>query len=219
MFRPFRLVTIGALALAIYAGFFALPGGGRTPSGTYDADQVANYEVEAWKAAKVHNEFSVFLNMVLLLREQHQFTWFRAVQEGYYGAKALNVFSDMTGRYERIMPDLEDAADVERAAKGLSFDPAAVARAQLNWMVTARLPDLNATDQVAAMMAEDYGLRYGVRPDQVFAAAAPRAEAFKMWMAPSVEPDYPTINKLLIESHRTLRLSLQRARAPRPSQR
>ena len=219
MFRPFRLLTLGALALAIYAGFFAVPGGGRTPSGTFDADQVAAYEVEAWKAAKVHNEFSIFLNLTLMLREQHQYTWFRAAQEGYYAAKAINVFSDMTGRYERILPDLRDAADVERAAKGLSFDPEAVARAQLNWMVTARLPDLNATDQVAAMMAEDYGLRFKVRPDQVFAAAAPRAEAFKMWVAPGIEPDYPTITKLLIESHRSLHLGLQRARAPRPSPR
>jgi len=43
----------------------------------------------------------------------------------------------------------------------------------------------------------------------------PRAEAFKMWLMAPVDPDYQTIGKLLIESHRALRAGLDRARAPR----
>jgi hypothetical protein len=214
MFRPFRILVLGALALATYAVFFAVPGGAEGAN-TFDADQVAMYEVEVWKSVKVHADFPVFVNTVQMLRELHHETWFRSVQQGYYLARAMNTFTDLTGRYERILPDLEDAAAVEKAAKDMAFDPKAVARAQLNWMVTARLPDLNGTDQVAALMAEEYSLRYRMRPDQVFAAASPRAEAFKMWLLTPVDPDYATITKLLIESHRALRIGLERARTPR----
>jgi hypothetical protein len=54
-----------------------------------------------------------------------------------------------------------------------------------------------------------------VRPDQVFAAASPRSEAFKMWLSTTTDPDYATISKLLIESHRALHTGLTRARAAR----
>jgi hypothetical protein len=216
MFRPFRILVLGALGLLVWAAFFDVPGG-TVGATAFDADKVANYEVETWKAAKVHSEFSIFINAVMMIREQQHFTWFRSVQEGYSLARALNVFVDLNGRYERVLPDLEDAAAVEKTAKHMTFDPAVVARAQLNWMVTARMPNLGEEDQVASLMAEEYGLRYHVRPDQVFSAAAPRASAFKMWISTTIDPDYPTIAKLLIESHRALRLDLERARAPRPA--
>jgi hypothetical protein len=209
MFRPFRVLMLGALALLIYAGFFNVPGG-TVGAPTFDPDRVALYESQMWQAAKVHSEFSIFLNAVMMVREEQRFTWFRSVQEGYSLARAMNVFPDLDRRYERILPDLEDAAAVEKTAKQMAFDPAEVARAQLNWMVTARMRTLVDQDEVASLMAEDYGLRYHLRPDQVYAAAAPRAEAFKVWLSPNVDPDYPTITKLLSESYRALRLSLQR---------
>ena len=74
-----------------------------------------------------------------------------------------------------LLPELTDAAAAERAAHDLNFDPAAVARAQLTWMVTARMPNINDTDSVAGLMAEDYGLRFRVRPDQVAARGHVRA--------------------------------------------
>ena len=216
MLRPFRILVLGGLALFIYSAFYALPTDDAT-AGMFDADKVANYEVEMWKAARVHSEFSIFLNATMMLREQHRLTWFRAAQEGYSLSRALNLFVELNSKYERVLPDLTDAAAAERAAHDLKFDPAAVARAQLTWMVTARMPNLNDTDSVAGLMAEDYGLRFRVRPDQVVAATTPRADAFKIWLAPGIEPDYTTISKLLIESHRALRLGLERARAPRSS--
>lgn len=214
MFRPFRIIVIGGLALLIYTVFFAQPTDSATTR-TFDADQVAGYEVDAWKAAKAHSEISVFLNATMMLREQQRLTWFRAAQEGYGLSRGLNAFVDLTSRYERILPDLESAAAAQKAATNAAFDPAVLARTQLTWMVTARMDGLNGTEQVATLMAEEYAMRFHVRPDQVFDAAAPRAEAFKMWLAPGPDPDYQTIGKLLIESHRALRAGLERARAPR----
>jgi hypothetical protein len=216
MFRPFRILVLGALALLVYVGFFDVPGG-TVGAPTFDPDKVAQYESQMWQAAKVHSEFSVFLNAVLMVREQQRFTWFRAAEEGLSIAKAMNVFVDLTGKYERVLPDLEDAASVEKAAKQMAFDPAEVARDQLNWMVTVRMPLLTDQDQIPSLMAEEYGLRYHASPDLMFAAAAPRAEAFKLWLSTAVDPDYPTITKLLTESYRALRVGLQRAQTRRPA--
>jgi len=214
MFRPFRILVIGGLALLIYTAFFALPPESATTK-TFDADLVANYEMETWKAAKVHSELPIFVNATMMVRAQQRLTWFRAAQEGYSLARALNGFVDLTSRYERVLPDLEDAAAAQKAGTDATFEPASVARAQLNWMVTTRMENLNGTEQVATLMAEEYGMRFHVRPDQVYDAAVPRAEAFKMWLMAPVDPDYQTIGKLLIESHRALRAGLDRARAPR----
>ena len=66
-------------------------------------------------------------------------------------------------------------------------------------------------EQIVATYAD------ALRPDQVYAATAPRAEAYKTWILGGPDPDYTTIGKLLVESYRNLKLVLQRARAPRPT--
>ncbi len=210
MFRPFRLLTWAVLALAVYLVFFAVPGGGPGEA-AFNPDRVAAYEVAAWQAAKAHQEFSTFANLVLMQREQHRYSWFRAVQASYYLAAAMNEFVDMQNRYERVLPDLEDALAVEKAWRKNTFDQAAVARAQLNWWVTARIPNLNDTDQIAQIMAGEYGPRYRLRPDQVFTAASLRARAFKMYQEAPI-PDWPTISKLLVESYEALQTAILRAR-------
>jgi hypothetical protein len=218
MFRPFRILVLGALALLIYAAFYAAPGN-KPDADAFDPDTVAGYELEMWKATKVHSEFSIFLNSTMMLRGVHRMTWFRAAQEGYSAARALNGFVFLTAKYERVMPDLEAALEVEKTAKQLTFDSAVIARTQLNWLVAARLrtPGDNDPGHIAALMAEEYGPRFRLRPDQVYAATAPRAEAYKMWISSGPDPDYATIGRLLIESYRALQLALQRAHAPRPA--
>lgn len=218
MFRPFRILVLGALALFVYAAFYAAPGN-KPAAEAFTPDTVAGYELEMWKAAKAHSELSIFLNSTMMLRDLNRMTWFRAVQEGYSASRALNGFVFLTAKYERVMPDLEAALEVEKTAKQLSFDTAAVARMQLNWLVAARLrsSDESETGHIASLMAEEYGPRFRLRPDQVYAATASRAEAYKMWITSGADPDYATIGKLLIESYRNLQLILQRVHAPRPS--
>jgi hypothetical protein len=218
MFRPFRLLVLGALALFVYTAFFAVPDS-KPDADAFDADTVAGYELEMWKAAKVHSELSIFLNSTMMLRGLNRMTWFHAAQEGYSASRALNGFVFLTAKYERVMPDLEAALEVEKTAKQLTFDTAAVARMQLNWLVAARLTNSadNETGHIASLMAEEYGPRFRLRPDQVYVAAAPRAEAYKMWISSRADPDYATIGRLLVESYRNLKLVLQRVRAPRPA--
>lgn len=212
MFRPFRLIMLAALTLGVYMGFFQVPDD-KGGVADFDPSVVAKHELEAWQAAKAKEEFGTFVAHTLQMRELHRYSWFRAAQTGLDMARTSLVFGDLRGRYERVLPNLEAVAAVEKTWKNAAFEPAEVARAELNWMVTARMPLLNDLNEVSAQMAEDYGLRFGLRSDQMFAAAAPRAEAFKTLITATVDPDWPSILALLEQSYRSLQQAL-RPRTP-----
>lgn len=199
---------VAALALGTYVGFFQIPDD-KPGVGDFDPAFVAMRELEAWQAARANEEFGTFIAHVLQLRELNRYSWFRAAQAGLETSRTTLVFGDLRGRYERVLPNLEAVATIEKNWKGAAFDPAAVARAQLNWMVTARTPALSELNDIASQMAEEYGLRYGMRSDQMFAAAAPRAEAFKLLITAEADPDWPGILALLEQSYTGLQRALR----------
>lgn len=210
MFRPFRLIMLAALALGVYVGFFQIPDD-KPGVADFNPSVVATREMEGWRAGRADEEYGAFIAHVLQMRELHRYTWFRAVQTGIDTARTSLVFGDLRGRYERVLPNLEAVAAVEKAYRRAAFEPAVVARTQLNWMVTARMPNLNDLNEISSQMAEEYGLRYGLRSDQMFAAAQPRAEAFKMMITSEADPDWPAILALLEQSY----VALQRALRPK----
>ena len=212
MFRPFRLIMLAVLSLGTYVGFFQIPDD-KPGVADFDPQVVAQHEIEAWQAAKGNEEVGAFIAHVLQARELHRYSWFRAAQAGLDMARTTSQFVDLRGRYERVLPSLEAVAAVEKGWKQAAFDPAVVARTQLNWMVTARMPNLNDTNEIAAQMAEEYGLRYGLRSDQMFSAAAGRAEAFKIMITSTTDPDWPGIRQLLEESYGVLQKTLTSASA------
>lgn len=212
MFRPFRLIMLALLALGVYAGFFQVPSD-KPGVAEFDPVVVAKREVEAWQAARAHEEVGAFVAHVLQARELHRYSWFRAAQVGLDMARTTTRFVDLRARYERVLPNLEAAAEVEKGWKKLDYNSADVARMQLNWMVTARLPNLNDTNEIASQMAEEYGMRYGMRSDQMFTPAASRAQAFKLMITSTTDPDWPGITELLIESYASLQKTLRGSRA------
>jgi hypothetical protein len=213
MLSPGRLILAALAAACVYGLFVAAPPGPRG-EGQYDAAVLAAREVEVWKAVRGREEFGVYLALVPMLREQHRYTWFRAAQASYYLSRAMTAFPGMRTRYERVLPDLEAAAAVERDWMGSTFDPAQVARAQLNWWVTRQMPNLNSVGQVAPLIAEEYSLRYRVASDAVMDAAFRRAEAADLADHGGADPDWRSITKLLTESHRAVQVALA-ARARR----
>jgi hypothetical protein len=215
MFRPVRLIVLAMLAAAVYFGFFAVPGGVRDPAG-FDPDRLAAHEVAVWRAAQAEDDIATYLNVVQMLREQQRYTWYHAADAGINLARATGQFVTMTTRFERLLPDLEAVATVERDWRQASFKPAEVARAQLNWWVTLKSPTLNARPDVPRIIARDFGLRYGLDPSVFEEAAGYRAEAVKLRDNAKVDPDWPAITKLLARSYRSLRTALQH-RAPTPA--
>jgi len=210
MFRPFRLLVLGGLVALIYFGFFAIPGGARDDT-AFDPDTLAEREVEVWKAAKAKDDFATYIGVVQMLREQQRYNWFHAIQAGYYLSEATGEFEGLSTRFERVLPNLEAAATIERDWRNASYQPEKVARAQLNWWVTLRQPNLSSRADVPRLVAEDYGLRYGADAGEFDEAATFRAEAVKLREATKIDPDWPTITKLLAKSNRALRTAIERA--------
>lgn len=210
MLRPFRLLALAGLVALIYFGFFAIPGGARDDT-AFDPDTLANREVEAWQAAKSRDDFATYIAVVQMLREQQRYNWFHALQAGYYLSEATGEFEGLSTRFERVLPDLETAATIERDWRNASYEPEKVARAQLNWWVTLKQPNLSTRADVPHLVAEDYGLRYGADAGEFEEAASFRAEAVKMREATKIDPDWPTIAKLLSKSNRALKVAIERA--------
>ena len=91
MFSVGRLLMAVVIGLLVYTAFFAVPPGARA-DGQFDPDKVAASELAVWKSAQAQDEFAVYTNLVLMLREQYRYSWFRAAQAGFYLARATTTF-------------------------------------------------------------------------------------------------------------------------------
>ena len=212
MFSPGRLLTFGIFAFLVYMGFYAVPGGMAGPS-DFDPEEVARHEVAAWRAARVREELPTFMSCVLYQRELHRMSWFRAVESGMALSKVLTTLPQMTNRFERSLPQLEQVASIEKTWKEAEFDPARVARSQLNWMITTKNPRQGDNAQRSAGdMADEWGMRFGIQPVFMFPAASDRADAFRQILGQPADPDWDQLTLLLTRSYTTLKTTLARAR-------
>ena len=103
-----------------------------------------------------------------------------------------------------MLPDLERAYTIARDWTGSTFDPAAVARAELAWWVARRDPDRNSPESVGALIAEENALIYGVPRDRVLEASILRARAGRLRDEGGEHADWATVAQLLMQSYRSL---------------
>lgn len=211
MFSPGRLLTLGIFAFLVYMGFYAVPGNA-PGSADFDPEVVARHEAAAWQSARVHEEFSTILSCVMYQRELHRLSWFRSVESGMALSKAIAQFPQMTSRFERIMPQLEQVATIEKTWKGAEFDPVIVARYQVNWMtMTRNSQQTNNAQRAVSEMAEELGLRFGLSSGYMMAVASDRAEAYRSVLPRNSSPDWDHVTLLLARSYTTLKTTLARA--------
>jgi hypothetical protein len=208
-----RVILLAVVVSVLYLLFFAVPYGNRD-AGEFNPATLAAREIDTWRAVKAKEEFSTYLNMAFQLREQNGYSWFRAAQASYYLARATMAFPRMQNRYERVLPDLESAASIEKHWRNASFDPVAVARAQLTWWVTARMPNANSVDQLTPLIAADYGQRYGIGEGRASDAARRRAQVTHLLDA-GPDPDWPAVTSVLTESYAALQRALAAPRRTR----
>lgn len=208
MLRPGRLLTAGVVTLLVYTVFYAEP---RTGPGAADFDPaaVARYEAAAWQAARARNELAVIINCTLYQRELHRMSWFRSAESAFPMARAIQQFLLMIDRFERVRPQLEEVASIERQWKEASFEPPRVARAQLNWMIMTR----DATRpgnlrQAVSNMDEDLSLRFGLQPGYASGAASERTQAYQLILGRGADPDWEAVTAMLARAYESLRTTL-----------
>jgi hypothetical protein len=149
--------TLLPVALLVVAGLVALtfvPPPGPRSLKAFDPDRVADLEVDIWQAYYKQERLRLFRGLLTLLREQNRYSWARATQQAFYFATAASTFATANGDYERVVPDLTKGFAVMRAWTGASFDPEAVAKAELAWWVARRVPGQDAPAHVGRLMAQ-----------------------------------------------------------------
>ncbi|MFN8062409.1 MAG: hypothetical protein U0Q12_24870 [Vicinamibacterales bacterium] len=211
-----RRLVIGFCAVAI-AGAVVVAGAMATPAPSasrsyrdFDPDRLAALELDMWQAYYAKERLRLFGDLVVSLREQFGYSWLDATRAAWSFARAAAWFGDATGDYERALPGLRAGYAIARARARASFDPAAVARAELAWWVARREPGNNAPHQVGALIAQQYALFYEVPVARVEAAGRLRAEAAALRDEGGAEADWAAVGATLTQAYRALRSSVAR---------
>jgi hypothetical protein len=205
--QRWALAIVGLLVVGAYAGCLATPSGGRE-MWRFDPDRTASLEVDMWKAYYEKRNVALFLDLVVMSREKYRYSWGQAARMGFYLARAAATFGNLRGDYEQVLPDLEAAYRMARAWTGASYDPAAVARAELAWWVARRFPGRDSPEQVGALIADLNVQLYGVTKDRVLEASVLRARAGKLRDLGGLDADWDEVSRLLHLSYRSLHSSV-----------
>lgn len=213
MRRFSRVLVVFAAVVAFGLAFALTPPRGPRSMRQFEPDRLASLEVRMWQAYYAKERARLFLLLVTLLREQYHYSWAGAAREAFHLARAAATFGDLRGNYDVVLPDLEAAYAQVRSWTDASFDPRAVARAELAWWVARRIPGRDSPDQIGQLIAEEYALLYETSRERMAEAARLRAEAAALRDASAAAPDWTTIARLLRQSYRELRLALATANA------
>src|SRR5262249_62204613 len=126
----------------------------------FDADRVADLEVQMWQSYYAKERARLFGLLVTLLHEQYHYSWATATRQGFHLARAAAKFGDLRSDYDTVLPELDTAYQIAKSSLGAGFDPQAVARAELAWWVARRIPGQNSPARVGDLMADSYALFY-----------------------------------------------------------
>jgi hypothetical protein len=196
-------VSVVVGALAVYGLVLHTPPGPRSIR-EFDPDRIAALEVDMWQAYYDKRNVRLFWDLTVMLREQRRYTWTKAATEGFYLARPAARFARMRGGYDAVLPDLEHAFRMAKDWTGATYDPAAVARAELAWWVARRDPKAQSPENVGRLIGELYATTYGVPIERVANAGRLRAEAAALRDRGRQQPDWDTISDLLHRSYREL---------------
>ncbi len=174
-------------------------------SPAFDADAVAESETRMWQAYYSGDRMQLGLELMELMREQYGFSLFEAKDCALLLARAAVKFQNANSDYERIvLDDLTAAYVCIQKASGGSFDPEAVARAELAWWVARRTPGNDSAEQVGALIADLYRLLYGSDMQAFHDAGVLRAQAAGLRDSGGKNAEWTRIEDLLKESYRKL---------------
>ena len=142
--RSARVLIVTSVIMAFALAFVLTPPRGPRSLRQFDADRLASLETRMWQAYYAKERVRLFGLLVTTLREQYHYPWATAALEGFHLARAASRFGDRKDHYEVVLPDLEAAYARVRSWSGATFDPRAVARAELAWWEARRIPGGNS---------------------------------------------------------------------------
>jgi hypothetical protein len=209
MRRSAWVASTAAVVLAFMVAFAVTPPAGPRSLRQFDPDRLASLETRMWRAYYDQQRVTLFSLLTMMLHEQYRYSWATAGVEAFHLARAAARFNDLTGDYDRVLPDLDAAYERTRSWTGAAFDPHAVARAELAWWIARRVPGQNDAEQVGLLIADEYALVYESSRERMAPAALLRAQAGALRDAHADRPDWGRILDLLQQSYRELHAALE----------
>jgi hypothetical protein len=205
-----RRVLIAVLGSVVaLAGIAVIPPSGPRTLRAFDADRMASLEVDMWQAYYAHENLRLFRGLVTMTHEQYRYPWGKSLRASFYLARAARTFGDSRSDYERVLPDLERAYSIAKDWTNSSFDPAAVARAELAWWVARRVPGQDAPENVGRLIAQENAQLFGVSEAKVLDSSVLRARAGKLRDDGGTRADWAQVSALLHQSYRGLYTAVQ----------
>ena len=195
------------LAIAVYVLFFMTPAGARSLR-EFDPDRTAALEVDMWQAYYKGENVRLFRGLVTLTHEQFRYSWARALQASFHLGRAAARFAKMRSDYETVLPDLEAGYTIARDWTNETFDPKAVAKAELAWWVARRIPGENSPENVGRLIADENALLYHVARERVLEASILRARAGRLRDDGGEKADWAEVSRLLVDSFRALHAAI-----------
>ena len=201
--RILLLIAVVLLGVLVYIGFISTPSGPRDVR-AFDPDRTAALEVDMWKAYYDKRNAALFLDLVTLNREMYRCPRSTAVRIAFHFARAARAFASLRTGYEQVLPDLEEGYRVAREWSGLTYDPVAIARAELAWWIARRIPEMSSPEDVGGLIADLNAQFYGVARDKVLEASILRARAARLRDEGGPSANWTEVGRLLTESYRSL---------------
>jgi hypothetical protein len=200
-----RAILVGLIVSALGAGFVlsAHPDGPRDIR-AFDPQRLAELELEMWQAYYRADRVRLVRGLVTTLREQYHCSYASALRAGLRFGRAASTFSGIRDGYDRVLPDLEAGYAIVGDCAGATFDPTAVARAELTWWVARRVPGQQSPENVGRLIAEANALIFGLPAAQVLEASVLRAEAGRLRDEGGARADWVAVAGLLRRSYRAL---------------
>jgi hypothetical protein len=173
-------------------------------------ERLAVLDLELWQLYYGHRWIRLAWRLVNVLREGFGLSRVAAWQTAFwFGRAAMRFRQTYFGKGAEALPDLRRGYAVVRRDSGLTFDPQAVAEAELAWWEARRDPSRSQPEQVGELMAELYARLYGGTHHRFVAAAQLRAEAAWLRDQHEADPPWPRIHEGLQASYRELKNALQ----------
>lgn len=211
MLRPSRLIALALLGALTYIVFFSVPAA--EPDGTaFDPIKVAALEEAVLRADHAKETVGLFLGLAKRLREEHKYTWFRAVDVAFHRTRAMLAFRNARVHYDIVLPDVERTYIVDRDWRGVDYDTTAAAQAEIEAWMTRRRPEINTPDLVSSLLAKADGIRFSTSQETLRGAALERVRALDLRDEGGASPDWSSIRRALTESYRVRQQVLQRQR-------
>jgi hypothetical protein len=195
--------------MVILIAVLVVPPPGPRSLASFDPDATAALEVDMWQAYYAKENVRLFTGLVRLTRGQYRYSWAKSLQASFHLARAAATFGNLRSDYDQVLPDLEAAYTIARDWTGASYDPAAVARAELAWWVARRVPAERSPENVGRLIAELNAMLYGVPATRVLEASVLRARAGRLRDDGGAQADWAEVSRLLHESFRKLHAAIQ----------